>query len=174
MTDLQQVAMNAAKGNAAIDAKIQEILIEQFGINNIDGTKDAQSAGYKAYALQAVSVGVAIANMVMALRDPASHRTYQAFCDLTFNLNTNNFWEKNASVILPIIHVWLNTYRDGATFMEERARRNEYSSHDALIAASRAAPLEIFPVLAYLVGGPMLMIKASAQLKVQLAPFLAE
>lgn len=173
MTDLMQAVAASAKGNAEVDNQIQQILIEQFGINNMED-KDTQTAGYKAYALEAVQVGVAIANMVMALRNPASHRTYQAFCDLTYNLNTNTFWNKNASVILPILHVWLNTYRDGATFIEERIRRNEYSSHDALIAGSRVAPLEVFPVLAYLVGGPPLMLRASAALKVQLAPFLVE
>lgn len=172
MTDVMQAIAKTAKGNAAVDSKIQEILIEQFGINDMED-KDAQSAGYKAYALQAVAVGIAIANMVMALRDPASHRTYTAFCDLTYGLNTNNFWEKNATVILPLVHMWLNTYRDGATFQAERTNHDEYLTHDALIAASRAAPLEIFPVLAYLVGGPVLMVKASAALKVQLAPFLA-
>lgn len=173
MNDAMQVVANAAKGNAAVDAKIQEILVQCLGINGMK-EDDVPSAGFKAYALEAVQVGVAFANMVMALRDPKSHRTYQAFCDLVYALNTNNFWQKNATVLLPIMHVWLNTYRDGAGFLLEREQRHEYASHDALIAASRAAPLEFFSVLAYLVGGPMLMVQASIPLKVQLAPFLME
>lgn len=154
-----------AEANATIDDRLQSIFIEHFGID-----KDAP-AGHNAYALQAVEVAVSLANIFLSLRRPDEHRHYRALCDTTYHLNTNDFWQRNAAVILPVMHVCLNTYRDGAELVLERTAKGEYSSNDALIAASRAAPLEIFPVIAYLIGGPKLMYTASLPLKRALAPY---
>lgn len=155
----------AAQAVAEVDARLTEIFQKHFQVN------DKASPGHNAYALQAIEVAISLANLFLSIKNPQEHRHYRAICDTTYHLNTNDFWVKNASVLLPIVHVCLNTYRDGVDLVVERTQRNEYSSNDALISASKAAPLEIFPVIAYLIGGPKLMVEASLPLKLDLAPY---
>lgn len=155
----------AAEVNAEIDSQLQEIFMSAFSIDK------EQSAGHNAYALMAVEVAVSIANLFLSLTRPNEHRHFRAICDLTYHLNTNDFWQRNAAVILPTIHTALNAHRDMAELVLEREVRNEYSANDGLIASAKAAPLEIFPVIAYLVGGPKLMVAASLPLKRALAPY---
>ncbi|MES2704841.1 MAG: hypothetical protein V4649_19555 [Bacteroidota bacterium] len=152
--------------NTDVDARIQKILIENLGLES----KDAEP-GYKAYGYMAVEVATALANMFLALKHPDQGRSYKAFCDLTYQLAGNDFWKNNANVILPVVHTALNAYRDGVTLSVDRATKGEYGTNDTLIAASLAAPLELFPLIAYLVGGPGLMVTASIPLKSELAPY---
>ncbi len=165
---LEQAQKVAAK-NSAIDARIQDILMEHLGLIPKEGQKI--DIGLMAYGTMAVEVGVALANIFLGIKNPDQHRTYRGFCDLTYQLNTNDFWQKNAAVLLPVIHVALNAYRDGVALTIDKETRGEYSSSDALISSARAAPLELFPLLAYCVGGPMLMLSASLPLKTDLAPY---
>lgn len=162
--NLESVTNNAAVV-MEIDNRLQAIFIEHFGVD------EKAPAGHNAYALMAVEVAVSLANLFLSLKRPDEHRHYRALCDTTYHLNTNDFWQRNAAVLLPVMHVCLNTYRDGAELVLERTVRGEYSSNDALISASKAAPLEIFPVIAYLIGGPKLMLTASLPLKRALAPY---
>jgi hypothetical protein len=155
----------AAEAVTKIDDVLTEIFLRNFGVSK------TATEGHNAYALAAVEVALSLANIFLSIKNPQEHRNYRAICDTTYHLNTNLFWEKNASVLLPIMHVCLNTYRDGVELKVERTTRNEYSSNDALISASMAAPLELFPVIAYLIGGPALMLKSSLQLKKDLAPY---
>lgn len=154
-----------AEAVARLDNALTEIFIRHFNIH-----KDAP-AGHNAYGMMAVEVALSLANVFLAIKNPQEHRSYRAICDTTYHLNTNEFWQKNASVLLPIMHVCLNTYRDGVELKVERAQRGEYSTNDALISAATAAPLELFPVIAYLIGGPSLMVSASLPLKKDLAPY---
>lgn len=165
--------MNDALGRVAqvgtrvhnTDVILTELFKEHFGV-------DAdEPAAKNAYALLAVDVAMSIANIFLSLKNPGDHRHYRALCDTTYHLNTNDFWTRNASVLLPLMHVGLNTWRDGVELMVERSVENEYANNDGLILGSRAAPLEIFPVIAYLVGGPALMVKSSLPLKKALAPY---
>lgn len=158
----------AAQAVADTDARLTEIFIKHF---NIDKEKPA---GHNAYALAAVEVAVSLANIFLSLKNPQEHRHYRALCDTTYHLNTNVFWEKNASVLLPIMHVCLNTYRDATELKLEREQNKDYTSNDILIAGSMAAPLEIFPVIAYLIGGPSLMVSASLGLKKNLVPYFLD
>lgn len=164
--NMQQAVTNVVKENATIDNAIQDILMKHYGLTSKD-----QPAAYMAYGMMAMEVAMALVNMFLALKNPSQHRSYKAFCDLTYQLNTNDFWNKNASILLPAVHVALNAYRDGGVLMLEREVRNEYSSDDALIAASRVAPLELFPLIAYCIGGPPLMLQASIPLKTELATY---
>lgn len=158
---------------AEIDDRLNAIFRQHYKCEE-DKDTGPDTTGYMAWALLAVDVSVRIANVFLAIKNPKEHRTYRAVCDLTYQLNTNEFWAKNASVILPAMHVALNTYRDGVDFELRRRELGEYSTYDSLIAASRSAPLEIFPLIAYLVGGPMLMQSESAPLKLALAPYFTD
>lgn len=171
MDNIEQNIAEVARKVAGIDEKLTNIFMEAFGLTN---PENETNAGYMAYGTMAVDVALRLSNVFLALKNPDQHRTYRAVCDLTYELSANEFWHKNANVLMPILHVCLNTYRDGASLLLERAQRGEYSSSDMLISASRAAPLEIFPVIAYLVGGPALMASASLPLKTQLAPYFVK
>lgn len=160
----------AAEQRTSLDAKLQEIFMRNYGITKEnEKEKSEQDPGYMAWGMYAVDVSMRIARAFLSIKNNTG--AYETMCDFTYQLATNEFWQKNANVIMPLIHMALNTHRDGVFLLAERARRNEYSSYDALISASRAAPLEIFPVIAYLVGGPALMANASLALKTELAPF---
>lgn len=169
--DFSALIQETVRRNASVDDVLREIFIKHYRANPESPTAQSQEPGYIAYALMAVDVSVRLANMFLAIKNPESRRTYRMACDLTYELATNEFWKRNATAITPTLHVCLNTYRDGATLLMERQERDEYSSMDALISASRAAPLELFPVIAYLVGGPELMASASLPLKRDLAPY---
>ena len=170
MSDIDAAIGKAAANVAMTDNAWEEIFLRHFGLS--DKGKDPEDAGLMAYGLSAVDVAKRLMNLFVAIKNPNSNRAYTAICDLTFQLNTNVFWQKNASVLMPILHVTLNTHRDGVALQLERAKREEYAQGDTLLAASRAAPLEIFPVIAYLFGGPDLMLSASLPLKQELAPYL--
>ena len=166
--DFSALIQETVRKNGSVDDALREIFIKHY---KAEPTTTQQEPGYMAYALMAVDVSLRLANMFLAIKNPESKRTYRMACDLTFELATNEFWKRNATAITPTLHVCLNTYRDGAALLMERQERDEYSSMDALISASRAAPLELFPVIAYLVGGPELMASASLPLKRDLAPY---
>lgn len=171
MSDLIGVAQAAARKHNDVDERLKEIFVTQFQLQAPAEGEPELEPGHMAYGLLAVDVAIRLANVFLAIKNPTENRTYRAICDLTYELSTNAFWQRNAAVLNPIIHVCTNTYRDGVELLAEREARNEYSSYDALISASRAAPLEIFPVIAYLLGGPKLMVSASLPLKRDLAPY---
>jgi hypothetical protein len=166
-SDIDQAVVSAATQQADLDSRLQEIFMRNFGLMEKEGV--AIEAGYKAYGLLAVDIAVRLTNMFIAVKTDKG--VYRVACDLSYQMATNEFWAKNASVLMPIMHVCLNTHRDGVMMLADRVKHNEYSSNDALISASRAAPLEIFPVIAYLLGGPVLMVSASLPLKRDLAPY---
>lgn len=168
MNDIDEAIMRAATNAADQDTRLQDIFKEHFGLIPSDTYKP--EAGYMAYGMLAVDIAVRLTKMFIAIkRDKGIHAVA---CDLTYQMNTNEFWQKNASVLLPIMHVCLNTHTDGIQLLAARTRDEDYHHYDALIAGSRAAPLEIFPIIAYLVGGPALMVVASLPLKRDLAPYL--
>lgn len=152
-----------------IDKRLMEIFTTTLRIGTNEG--EYGSPGYQAYALLAIDVAMSICNMFLAIKNPQSGRTYRMACDLTYGLNTNEFWQKNASILLPAIHVSLNTFRDGAALELEKLEAEAYSSSDELIVASKAAPLEIFPLIAYCIGGAPLMMLTSVPLKQALSPY---
>lgn len=171
MNDQLSAAIGRAASNIAVaDTAWEEIFMRHF---QLEGKKDDPAhVALMAYGLPAVDVAKRLMNMFVAMRNPQSGRSYSAICDLTYQLNTNIFWQKNASMLLPVIHVILNTHRDGVAMQVDRATREEYAQGDTLLAASRAAPLEIFPIIAYGLGGPELMLSASLPLKQELAPYI--
>ncbi len=165
---IEQAIRERARATIDLDSALEEIFKEQYGLNPVGDKKP--DPGHMAWGLLAVDVSVRLANMFISLKhDKGMHRV---MCDLTYQLNTNEFWQKNASVLLPLVHMCLNTHRDGLTLALEREVQGEYSTDDALIACSRAAPLEIFPIIAYLVGGPAMMVATSLPLKQALAPYI--
>lgn len=158
----------ATSNRVSLHNSLESILLEEFGLLK-NPEDEGFDAGYHAWGLLGVDVALRLAHIFIGLKNNTG--MYEAVCDLVYQLSTNDFWQKNASILLPIMHTALNAHRDGALLLADRAARNEYSSSDALISAARAAPLEIFPVIAYIVGGPQLMVSRSLSLKQRLAPY---
>lgn len=161
---LEETIRQATVSRTNLQKSLEDIFLEEFGL--ID---EKQDAGYKAWATLGVDVSVRLARMFIGLKNNTG--LYETMCDLIYQLSTNDLWQKNASILIPVMHTALNAYRDGVALTTDRVARDEYSSSDALISAARVAPLEIFPVIAYIVGGPQLMTAKSLVLKQRLAPY---
>lgn len=169
--DIDRVMQEAARHSTELHVRLENIFLNAFNLVEKEGAKPEErlEVGYKAYGLAAVDVAVRLAKLFIAVKQDKG--VHSVACDLTYNLNTNDFWAKNASVLLPVMHIALNAHTDGVLLLAEREKRNEYSSSDALISAARAAPLELFPLVAYCLGGPPLMTSTSLRLKQELAPY---
>lgn len=155
------------------DEIMRRILAQHFDMpSNEDIETKPDKIAYRGWALLAVEVGVAMANMIIAMRKPDSGRSFRAMQDLTYVLNCNDFWVKNAPVLVPIITVMMNAHKDGAALKLEASQEREYTIYDKMTSATSLVQLEIFSILLYLVGGPLLMTAQSLALKIALAPYL--
>lgn len=163
MNNIEQAILKSAKETVDLDTRLREIFETHFKLG------PEQPSDYMAYGMLAVDIAIRLANVFISIKKDKG--VYRVACDLTYQMNTNMFWQKNASVLLPVMHVCLNTFSDGMQLIAERLTAAEYASGDILISASRAAPLEIFPIIAYLLGGPELMASASLPMKRDLAPY---
>ena len=169
MNDIEEAIKAAASKTVSLDEALRNIFIERFGLQVTEG--EVTNAGFMAYGMLAVDTATRIANIFLSLQSAQKVRSYSAICDLSFGLTNNDFWNKNAVFLMPVITMALNAHRDGVELLAERQQRNEYSSRDALVAACRAMPLEVFVMVAYCLGGPALMASASLGLKNDLAPY---
>jgi hypothetical protein len=152
-----------------IDGTLRELFIKHLEINS-EENKD--NPGYKAYAGYAVEVGVALMNLVISIKKPDSGRGFRAVSDLVYTLNANDFWVKNAPVLVPVLTIVLNSHRDYIDMVSRRTELQDYAVYDKMMSAADGASLELFSMLLYLVGGPALMNTNSLPLKMDLAPFL--
>lgn len=165
---IEEAIRQTTSKRTSLHDSLENIFLEEFDLLR-DKDDAGFDAGYKAWGLLGVDVALRLAKMFIGLKNNTG--MYEAICDLVYQLSNNDFWQKNASILIPVMHTALNAHRDGAMLMADRAARDEYSSSDALISAARAAPLEIFSVIAYIVGGPHLMAAKSLTLKQRLAPY---
>jgi len=175
MTDTQSQIRQAVSKHMETDSMFRDIFKKHFGISApMDPASNAKqdNPGYRAYALEAVEAGVALANIVLSIKKPDSGRGFRAVSDLTYTLNGNEFWVKNAPVLVPILSIVLNSHRDYADMAARRIELSDYAVYDKMISASDGAALEIFAMLLYLVGGPELMTMQSLAMKMDLAPFM--
>lgn len=175
MTDHQLQVRQAVGKQIETDTMLREIFKRHFGVDQpMNPSSEARSdnPGYRAYALEAVEVGVSLANIVLSIKKPDSGRGFRAISDITYALNANEFWVKNAPVLVPILSIVLNSHRDYADMANRRVEMSDYAIYDKMISASDGASLEIFSMLLYLVGGPELMTMQSLPMKMDLSPFL--
>lgn len=175
MTDNQTQIRQAVGKQLEVDTILREIFKRHFGVSeaiNPNGEGRGDNPGYRAYALEAVEAGVSLANIVLSIKKPDSGRGFRAISDITYALNANEFWIKNAPVLVPILSIVLNSHRDYADMASRRLELSDYAVYDKMISASDGASLEIFSMLLYLVGGPELMTMESLAMKLDLAPYL--
>lgn len=168
MSTTHDLIGNTLNSQTKIDDTLRGIFTKHF---EIESEKNKENPGYKAYALNAVEVAIALSNLVLSINKPDSHRGFRAVSDLIYGLNANDFWVKNAPVLVPALTVILNSHRDYIDMQVRRNEMQEYAVYDKLITGAQCVVLEVFSMLLYLVGGPLLMNVASLPLKLDLAPY---
>lgn len=159
-------AMSRVKNIASQDENIEKIFKKYF---ELDTDKHKDNPGYMAWALSALTAAMGVTNVLLAVRHPDSGRGFRAIQDLTYQLGANDFWSKNSPVLVPILTTALNAHKDYIAMRVEAG--TEYAVYDKLMSGAQAMPLEIFSMILYLVGGPMLMATSSLPLKTELAPY---
>jgi hypothetical protein len=173
MNTLPESTMRAIAKQSEVDEVLRGIFKEHFDIpTNEDIEKDPNKMGYRAWAMMAIEVAVSMANMIISMRKPESGRGLRVMQDLVYALNANDFWAKNAPILVPILTVMCNAHKDGVALKVDAMQNSEYTIYDKLTSATQLVPLEIFSMILYLVGGPMLMSNRSLPLKIALAPYL--
>lgn len=132
---------------------------------------DPKEVGYMSVALVAVEVAVSLANIIATVRRPTEGRTYRAIYDLVIGLNTSIFWGKHAPALMPLLHTMLMDHLDSVSLQMERGEV-KVSPYDKLIMGAESAPLAIFSMILFLVGGPEVQMQGSVALKKDLMPLL--
>lgn len=173
MSTLPEAAMATIADNARKDEVLRKIFMEHFALpSNEDIEKNPEKVGYRAWGMMAIEVSVSMANLVIAMRHPQSGRSLRAIQDLAYGLNANDFWGKNAPILVPIMTVMINAHQNAVSLKADAVQNREYTIYDKLTSATELVPLEIFSMILYLVGGPSLMATQSLPLKLALAPYL--
>ena len=168
MNDMVMKAVEATKPNRKEDESIEKILTKYLDIEQ--NIKD-ENAGYVAWATSALSAGITLANLFIAVNRPGSNRGYAAITDLAYVLNHNEFWARNSNFLMPIVIVALNAHKDYVSLLAETDDKKEYGMYDRVMRGSELTQLEVFVAILFLVGGPDLMAKYSTPLKLDLAPY---
>lgn len=171
MSSLQETVSNTLKAQANVDDQLRAIFMKHFEVESETADNDA---GRKSWALYAVDTAMAIANVLLAIKKPESGRGFRAISDLIYTLNANEFWNRNSPVLVPVLTVILSSHTDYLSLIVERSKMQEYAVYDKLISSAKIVPLEIFSMILYLVGGPMMMAASSLPLKLDLAPYIVD
>ena len=179
MNILPEAATKVLADQVQLDESLRKIFFEHFDLPTQDRIAEVQlpeerhaMMGQRAWGMQAVEVAVSMANLIISMRKPEAGRGLRVIQDLMYSLNANDFWTKNAPVIVPILTVAINAHKDYVALKTDAALNREYTLYDKLTSASGLVPLEVFSIILYLVGGPMQMSNRSLQLKMALAPYL--
>lgn len=167
MNAVAQKASTVLRNQSTQDDILENIFKKAL---ELDTERHKDNPGYMAWATSAVPVCMGLANILLAVKYPDSGRGFRAITDLTYELGANDFWTKNAAVLVPILTVALNSHRDYLGMRVEEEKYSEYAMYDKLIAGAQSMPLEIFSMVLYLVGGPLLLATGSLPLKIALAP----
>ena len=169
LTDAQMAeAFDLYGKQTSVDDHIREILIKYL---EIEENKAKENAGYVAWAGYALATGLTLANMLLALKRPDSGRSTRAIADITYVLNTNEFWTRNSGFLMPLVILSVNAQKDYVLLASEYRDNQQYATHDRVLRGVEAMGLEIFTAILYLVGGPELMAKSSMGLRMELAPY---
>lgn len=165
MDDLVRAMQDRAKKQLGLNHTMQEIFTRHFKLRE----EDKADVGYMAYGLMAVDVAVILVNMFQSVKQDRG--ALNIVRDLTFTLNANKFWQNSAPVLVPLLQASTNAASDALFAQADRATNEAYQQDDALLMGARAMPLEMFPMIAFLLGGAQLMQECSLALKRELAPY---
>ena len=125
-----------------------------------EGTNESKDAKKMGDALAAVEVIVSLISIFNTVFNTTKTNPLNAIADLTFTLNTNPFWIKNAGYLMPLFTAALNgamDYRD--------TENNKEPMWDKLRYHDRNMWLELLPAIMMLVHGYIGMRAVSNEMK---------
>lgn len=165
--NLQDIT-TTAETQLAIDEEIRAILIKEYGL------LDEKNKGgpYEAVGLLAVDVAIRLMNVLRSMRFPDAKLGYRTVLDLTIGLNSNAFWQKNATVLVPLLHIAVQAQADYAFLLLDKATNRQSGMFDKVRIESELVGLELFVMIGYLLGGQELMTNSSIKIKSELEPYL--
>lgn len=164
---IEQAIREVVSEQSIIDNEIKDILTKQYKIDD-----PAKTEPYRAIGLLVLDVSVKLMNVLRSMRFPDAGLGYRAVLDLTVGLNENQFWQKHAAVLVPLLHIAIQAQSDYAILLLDRAVNPKSSMFDGVRTESQLVGLEIFVMIGYLFGGQELITNSSINVKQALAPYL--
>lgn len=169
MSDTDERIVQAFKLNAQFDQRVREAMARALMLD--ERRDDPKEAGYMAAATLALDLSVSLANIIVAVRRPETGRTFRMAYDLVIGMNSNLFWAQHAAALLPLLHTALMDHLDSVALQDERGEV-KVSPYDKLIMGAESAPMAMFSMILFLVGGPLVQMRGSVLLKKDLMSLL--
>jgi len=132
--------------------------------------KDTGSPDYLrrlADAAGAVELVCSLVNVFGVMSGLKNYSGESAIADLTFSLNTNQFWVKNAANLMPIVSATINALMDN-----QKLRLQTQPLWNALDSHHRHSWLEILPAVLLALKGYGAMRQQSLEMKQAFEKFL--
>lgn len=155
----------AASKTTARNEELQQIFMDVYAL------EDANEK-YKALQIVAVDCAQRLFNVLLSLRKPDYGLHHRAVLDLAVGLNGNAFWQQHGMVLMPLLHTAIQAQTDYISLAVEKQSNPTTTAHDKLYAESELVGLELFAMIAFLLGGSDLMAIRSLQIKRRLSPYL--
>lgn len=121
----------------------------------------------QAEAALAVELVCSLVNMFGVMAGLKNYSGESAIADLTFTLNTNPFWIKNAAFLMPILSVAVNAFQDNT-----RLKANPSPLWEKLQYHNASVWLEILPAVLFCLKGAAAMHEKSLEMKQAFDKFL--
>lgn len=165
MDSLVEAMRQAATKQTQLNEQLNEIFVRHFKLR----PEDKKDVGYLTYGTMAVDAAVVIANIFLNIKH--NRGSLNILRDLTFTLNGNKFWQQAQPVLIPVMQAAVNAQTDALFLQAETVENTDYHRDNDFIIGGRVLPLEIFPMIAFMLDGPQLMQECSIALKRELAPY---
>lgn len=121
----------------------------------------------QAEAALAVELVCSLVNMFGVMAGIKNYSGESAIADLTFTLNTNPFWVKNAAYLMPILGVAVNAFQDNT-----QLKTNPSPLWEKLHYHNASVWLEILPAVMFCLKGASAMREKSLEMKQAFDKFL--
>lgn len=115
----------------------------------------------------AVEVVCSLVNMFGVMTGLVYYSSEAAVTDLTFVLNTNQFWLKNSTYLMPLVSSAINAFSDN-----HKLREVPQPMWDSLAYHNRNVWLEILPAVVFCLNGHAAMRTVSLEMKQAFEKFL--
>lgn len=121
----------------------------------------------QAEAVLAVELVCSLVNMFGVMAGLRNYSGESAIADLTFTLNTNPFWVKNASYLMPVLGAAVNAFQDNV-----QLKANPSPLWDKLQYHNDSVWLETLPAVLFCLKGASAMREKSLEMKQAFDKFL--
>jgi hypothetical protein len=120
-------------------------------------------------ATAAVEVVCSLVNMFGVMAGLKHFMGESAIADLTFSMNTNQFWVKNSTYLMPIVGAAVNAFQDNRQLYSEGLASGTWRE---LEYHNRNVWLETLPAILFCLNGHAPMRKQSLEIKQSFEKFL--